>query len=107
MQRRYFISTFSARCIASCLIVFTPSFIITLLFNGGSLLGDTFTVPWFPFAWKFGPTGIWQPLPLALMTLAILVIAARWRWASLIATLWFLLNVLFTLLFMSVYDGKA
>jgi hypothetical protein len=107
MERRYFIATFWGRCMASCGVVFAASFVVTLIFGGGRFLADTITVPWFPVVLKLGQTGIWRPWPLALITLAVLVIAARWRWASLIATVWFLLNVLFALLFLSAYDGKS
>lgn len=107
MQRHHLITTFWGRCATSAAIVFQASLLVTLIIGGGRFLSQVFIVPWFPFVWKFGQTGIWRPWPLALITLAILMLAARWKWTSLLATIWFLLNALFALLFLSAYDGKA
>jgi hypothetical protein len=107
MKGRQLIATFWGRYIVSCGVVFTASLVVTLILGGVRFLPEVFTVPWFPFVWHFGQTGFWRPWPLALTTLAILAITARWKWTSFIATVWFLLIALFALLVLSSYDGHS
>jgi hypothetical protein len=47
------------------------------------------------------------PVACGVATVLLLIVAARWTAASVIATLWFVLNELYALWFASVYDGHS
>lgn len=107
MEKSHFFASYWGRFITSSAVIASSSLAVVVIFDVGNMLEGMISLLWFTLVWTHGPTGILQPWSLLLITLAIQAVAARWTWATVVAALWFLYNVIVTLGVLLSYDGKS